>query len=46
MYTCKNLSADQAAIAGKPSSYSLIRVHQGDTHRLSERHRWQPSSHT
>jgi len=30
MYTSNNLTANQAAIASKLGSYSLIRVHQGD----------------
>jgi hypothetical protein len=34
MYTCKNLTADQAAIASKLGSHSLIRVHQGNNPRL------------
>jgi len=46
MYTCKNLTANQTAIASKLGSHSLIRVHQGNTHRLSGRHRRQASSHS
>ena len=39
MYTSNNLTANQSAIASKLGSYSLIRGHQGNTHRLSGRHR-------
>jgi len=46
MYTCKNLTANQTAIASKLGSHSLIRVHQGNTHRLSGRHRRQARSHS
>ena len=34
MYTSKNLTADQAAIASKLGSHSMSRVHQGNTRRL------------
>jgi len=34
MYTSKNLTADQAAIASKLGSHSLNRVRQGNTLRL------------
>jgi len=34
MYISKNLTADQAAIASKLGSHSLIRVHQENTRRL------------
>jgi len=44
MYTSNNLTANQSAIASKLGSYSLIRGHQGNTHRLSWRYREQARS--
>ena len=46
MYTSKKSVADQTAIASKLGSYSLIRGHQGNTHRLSGRHREQARSYS